>query len=292
MSTSRSVMCTLCNKPFSRRADLTRHLRLHAGDRPYECVDCGKRFAQPTALKTHSNVHTGSKPFKCGHSGCSASFGDPSSCTRHRREVHQPKQRFKCIVPGCTSSILRASAFRVHLKKHGLNPGDYDELFRQHRSSAELASSRRKGVRVERVAPVARASPGVQPPALPALPESWESLISFPEDELDYQGMQRVPSSEVFYGTSLPMNASYASTFQPNYDNGYLQLPPRAPSSAGSSQTSSPTPATPVLAPDTVLDFVKDVNVQLNSYVSMHDWTQDAWQDQGVGGFDSQGYLY
>ncbi|KAI0000003.1 hypothetical protein BJV77DRAFT_939616, partial [Russula vinacea] len=95
-----------CNKVFSRKADCNRHLRLHAGIRPYPCEvpGCGKRFAQYTALKTHRNVqYHGLKPFKCEFVGCKATFGDPSSCARHRREIHSPKKPFKCPVPGCSS---------------------------------------------------------------------------------------------------------------------------------------------------------------------------------------------
>ncbi|THH13634.1 hypothetical protein EW146_g6610 [Bondarzewia mesenterica] len=90
------------------------------GMKRHKCDVCGKKFSQYTALKTHKNTHTGNKPYKCGLAGCKASFGDPSSCTRHRKETHSTVEAFRCPEPGCKSSIKRRSAFKTHLKKkHG-----------------------------------------------------------------------------------------------------------------------------------------------------------------------------
>ncbi|KAI0307038.1 hypothetical protein B0F90DRAFT_1665355 [Multifurca ochricompacta] len=74
---------------------------------------------------------TGLKPFSCGFPGCKSAFGDPSSCARHRKEMHYPRQPFKCFVEGCVSSILRSSAFKAHLRKHGLDPETYGDVFKR-----------------------------------------------------------------------------------------------------------------------------------------------------------------
>ncbi|KAI0068568.1 hypothetical protein BV25DRAFT_1817432 [Artomyces pyxidatus] len=114
--------CKHCFKSFGRKGDLTRHERLHSGIKDHLCTTCGKRFAQFTALKTHQNTHTRAKPYKCGLFACKASFGDPSSCARHRKETHGGVPSYKCPVSGCSSSIKRRAAFKNHLKKHGLDP--------------------------------------------------------------------------------------------------------------------------------------------------------------------------
>ncbi|KAF8238938.1 hypothetical protein L208DRAFT_169856 [Tricholoma matsutake] len=118
--------CESCSKTFSRKGDLTRHKHLHTGYKPYVCRDCGKSFAQFSGLKTHRNVHTKVKPFVCELDGCTAVFGDPSSCTRHRKERHQTIGAYRCPVSICKSSIKRRSAFRLHLRKHGIDPDTVD----------------------------------------------------------------------------------------------------------------------------------------------------------------------
>ncbi|NXI94930.1 ZN777 protein, partial [Psophia crepitans] len=39
-----SYICTACGKSFGRHADLVRHQRTHAGERPYKCTECEKSF--------------------------------------------------------------------------------------------------------------------------------------------------------------------------------------------------------------------------------------------------------
>ncbi|TFK20341.1 hypothetical protein FA15DRAFT_577051, partial [Coprinopsis marcescibilis] len=80
--------CDLCDAPFARRGDFNRHKALHLGLKPYACNDCGKRFSQNSGLKTHLNIHTGAKPHRCNFEGCTRTFADPSSRTRHKRETH------------------------------------------------------------------------------------------------------------------------------------------------------------------------------------------------------------
>ncbi|CAE6411662.1 unnamed protein product [Rhizoctonia solani] len=79
------------------------------------CEYCPKMFAQKTARKTHENTHTGARPHYCRAAGCGRTFADPSSRTRHEKELHDPSFGFKCLRPGCEESYKRKMAFTTHM---------------------------------------------------------------------------------------------------------------------------------------------------------------------------------
>ena len=74
-----------CGKRFSRSDELTRHLRIHTGQKPFQCHICLRCFSRSDHLTTHIRTHTGEKPFACEI--CCRRFARSDERKRHKK-VH------------------------------------------------------------------------------------------------------------------------------------------------------------------------------------------------------------
>ncbi|XP_064201901.1 zinc finger protein 436-like isoform X1 [Anguilla rostrata] len=106
-------VCSQCGKGFTTPHNLTRHKRIHEGERPYCCSQCGKSFCELAGLKIHQRTHTGERPYKC--SQCEKSFSQLSGFNIHQR-THTGERPYKCS--DCGRSFSGLSSLKVHQQTH------------------------------------------------------------------------------------------------------------------------------------------------------------------------------
>ncbi|KAH7345996.1 hypothetical protein BKA66DRAFT_433566, partial [Pyrenochaeta sp. MPI-SDFR-AT-0127] len=49
--------CSVCHQSFGRQEHLTRHVRIHTREKPYQCPLCQKCFSRLDVLNRHTASH-------------------------------------------------------------------------------------------------------------------------------------------------------------------------------------------------------------------------------------------
>ncbi|XP_068436934.1 early growth response protein 1-like [Clinocottus analis] len=91
-----------CERRFSRSDELTRHVRVHTGQRPFQCRVCMRGFSRSDHLTTHIRTHTGEKPFACAE--CGRRFARSDERKRHAKVHQKQRERGAAFAPPTPSA--------------------------------------------------------------------------------------------------------------------------------------------------------------------------------------------
>ena len=113
-STNGAGTCPYCQKVYTHRSALKRHLRGHIGQKPYGCTICNYRAIQKSDVTRHMRVHTGERPYQCLH--CPHRASQSGDLDRHVQAVHADLCLF---CPQCAYKSSSSAALNSHMcKKH------------------------------------------------------------------------------------------------------------------------------------------------------------------------------
>ncbi|CAG0905793.1 unnamed protein product, partial [Cyprideis torosa] len=57
------------NEKLYRKGNLTKHMLIHSGDKPFSCSVCAKTFKHQSSLRKHEFTHKKEKRFHCSICG-------------------------------------------------------------------------------------------------------------------------------------------------------------------------------------------------------------------------------
>lgn len=106
-------ICTVCDKDFCGKLQLSRHQETHYVTKSLHCEICQKKFSNKICLRMHLRLHTGERPYYCEI--CAESFISASALKTHKIKRHSEKS---IACPFCNRMFYIAVEMRQHFKKY------------------------------------------------------------------------------------------------------------------------------------------------------------------------------
>ena len=119
---SRKYICTFegCTKRFNDLYIFQLHKKRHLGllERKYLCEYCEKRFTSKYALDRHVLTHTQQRPHACEY--CSMAYTQRNDLVKHLRE-HVGDAIYRCNFEGCNEGFRLKFELKQHYAVHYVN---------------------------------------------------------------------------------------------------------------------------------------------------------------------------
>jgi len=130
--------CLVCKKSFSRPVVLQRHRHtIHTDITPRPCPYCGKLFKTNGDVTRHVRIHTGAKPYSCRH--CSDSFTFHESLKVHMLRSHNEGTWWTCYI--CQKKFVHSLDLKKHISWHvGVKPYICSECPKRFRTAQGLTN--------------------------------------------------------------------------------------------------------------------------------------------------------